>query len=389
MKKLFSVLGILAIPFFLHCGEVNYFSGTWDETIKKAKAENKYVMLDCYTDWCSWCKVMDKSTFKSDTITTELDKYFVAAHREMEKDPEGLAISMKYHVQAFPTFLFFSPEGKLIYEIAGYRPTADFLKELKKVEDPKSHMDFPGYGPALDPGFPDFYKNSFGTKDTRKTPEKDVVNKFLDTQKDITGEVPWAIISRFPISEKYSNAVLANSAKLRKLYGKDQLDQKIYSIVRVRVDTAAARNDEKLLSDALSEVDKDVPGDNNSIKVYWKQIFYEKNNEWGKLADVIQTLIDTGKIEMYGGYINGISWDFYEKCDDIKTCERTLPWMKKVTEATPEYASMDTYASLLYKTGHYKDAKDIAIKAIELGKTSGEKTETTEKLLLDIQAKLN
>ena len=96
----------------------------------------------------------------------------------------------------------------------------------------------------------------------------------------------------------------------------------------------------------------------------------------------------TSKIENIADEINGFSWDFYEKCDDVKICERTLPWMKKITDAKQEYASMDTYASLLYKTGHYEDAKAVAVKAIELGKAENETTDSTEKLLLDIEAKL-
>src|SRR5882757_9575556 len=100
MKRIVIALGISLVPFFAQASEINYFAGTWDQTIAKATAEKKIVMLDCYTDWCYWCKVMDKSTFQSDSITGELSKYFVASHREMEKDPEGLAIAMKYHVQA-------------------------------------------------------------------------------------------------------------------------------------------------------------------------------------------------------------------------------------------------------------------------------------------------
>ncbi len=393
MKKLVSIAGIFLIPFFLHA-EVNYFSGTWDETVAKAKTEKKIVMLDCYTDWCSWCKVMDRTDFKNDSITGELDKDFIASHREMEKDPEGLKLSMKYHVQAFPTFLFFSPGGKLIHVIVGYRKTADFYSELKKLEDGSSLENFPGYGPLIDPGYPEFYKKSFGTKETRVIPKADTINSFLAKQKDLTNEVSWSVINRFSsMDEKYSNSVLTNADKLRSLYGKDQVDSKIYTIIQTKAFAAANNNDEKALTDAMNELDKYLPvttmvGSNSDAKLIWRQNFYEKNNQWSKVADLVQSYIDTSKIENIAGYVNGVSWDFYQKCDDIKVCERTLPWMKKVTDASVDYPSMDTYAALLYKTGHYKEAKDEAEKAIAEGKNEKEDTSSTEKLLVDINAKL-
>lgn len=389
MKKLFSLSAFLILSFFLHAGELTYFSGTWEETLKKAKAENKIVMLDCYTDWCSWCKVMDRSTFKSDSITNEIDQHFVACHREMEKDPEGLLLSMKYHVNGYPSFLFFSGDGKLIHVSVGYMPTPAFYAELKKVEDGKGLETFPGYGPKLDPGFPEFFKKSFGTKDTRVTPKRDTVYAFLDKQKDLTNEVSWAVMCKFPLTEKYAKSVFANEKKLRELYGNDQVDNKIYAIVQSKSDSALARNDEKLLEEAIGDLYRLLPGKNwDDTKFYWHVRFYEKNNEWGKIADMEQAVIDTSNIAVIASSVNGMAWSFYEKCDDIKICERTLPWMKKVTDAKPEYASMDTYAALLYKTGHYKEAKDIAQKAIDLGKKEGENTSETESLLTKINAEL-
>jgi thiol:disulfide interchange protein len=40
----------------------------WEATIKKATLENKYIMVDLSTEWCSWCKVMDKQHFKDPKI---------------------------------------------------------------------------------------------------------------------------------------------------------------------------------------------------------------------------------------------------------------------------------------------------------------------------------
>ena len=36
---------------------------TFDKGVDQAKKENKLLVVDFYTDWCHWCKVMDKETF--------------------------------------------------------------------------------------------------------------------------------------------------------------------------------------------------------------------------------------------------------------------------------------------------------------------------------------
>ena len=66
--------------------------------------------------------------------------------------------------------------------------------------------------------------------------------------------------------------------------------------------------------------------------------------------------------------------------------KKAIDWMKPVIDKQPEYASTDTYAALLYKAKQFAEAKTYAQKAIELGKASGDKTQSTEELLKKIEA---
>jgi hypothetical protein len=60
--------------------------------------------------------------------------------------------------------------------------------------------------------------------------------------------------------------------------------------------------------------------------------------------------------------------------------------MKEVVAKEPQYAYLDTYASILYKCGQLKDAEAWANKAIEAGKKSGDKVTSTEELLVKIKS---
>ena len=36
---------------------------TLEEAVSQNKIKKKKILIDLYTDWCGWCKVMDKNTF--------------------------------------------------------------------------------------------------------------------------------------------------------------------------------------------------------------------------------------------------------------------------------------------------------------------------------------
>jgi thiol:disulfide interchange protein len=44
----------------------------------KAKKEKKILVVDVYTDWCGWCKVMDKQTYENANVVKKMKKHFVA-----------------------------------------------------------------------------------------------------------------------------------------------------------------------------------------------------------------------------------------------------------------------------------------------------------------------
>jgi len=49
----------------------------WNTGYLKAKRINKILLVDVYTEWCGWCKVMDKKTYTNAGIIKQLNKDFV------------------------------------------------------------------------------------------------------------------------------------------------------------------------------------------------------------------------------------------------------------------------------------------------------------------------
>jgi thioredoxin-related protein len=388
MKKLIAITLFACSAVCTQASELIQFSeAKWNDVTKQASAEKKYVFLDCYTDWCYWCKVMDKEAFKDTSVTNFINRNFIPTKREMEKEEEGIALTMKYHINGFPTYCVFSPDGNLVHKIIGYRTAPEFLEELKTALTKTTPL-VAGFSTQLDPGFPQFYKDSFGTGKKRKMPETKTVTDWLDTQKDLFSEVSWAVMWRFKLNEKYENWIMENRAKLSESYSAEEVADKMMGIFQSRNSAAAEKKDEAAFKANLAMAQEYLPVQSkNYLTLTMSQSYYRKSGNWKAYADLTQSYIDTTKSNS-DGFINGCAWTVYEECDDKYAIEKAVAWMEKLCARTDDYAYEDTYASVLYKKGDYKKAEEVALHAIDIGKAAGEDVSATDALLANIRLKI-
>jgi thioredoxin-related protein len=107
----------------------------YDLGLAKAKKDKKLVMVDLYTDWCGWCKKLDKDTYANKDVADKLTKDFVAVKLNPEKNPTGLKLARQFGTRGYPHIVFLSADGNKVSEIGGYLPPKDFLKQLEMVTD--------------------------------------------------------------------------------------------------------------------------------------------------------------------------------------------------------------------------------------------------------------
>ncbi len=134
-------IGILFIFFntaLVAQSEVNWLS--WEEAMKLSQIEKRKVFVDVYTDWCGWCKRMDKTTFDHPAIADFLNDNFYCIKFDAEQK-EPISLNGKtyryvkngkrgYHELAakimnsrlsFPTTVFLDENFRVIQPIAGYK----------------------------------------------------------------------------------------------------------------------------------------------------------------------------------------------------------------------------------------------------------------------------
>ena len=116
---------------------IDFFHGSWDEALEKAKVEEKIIFVDAYAQWCGPCKRMAKTTFMDDSVGKFFNANFINIKMDMEKG-DGLKFRQKYPVSAFPTLFFLDPKGEVVHKVKGAQQVEGILKlgkfALSKVD---------------------------------------------------------------------------------------------------------------------------------------------------------------------------------------------------------------------------------------------------------------
>jgi uncharacterized protein YyaL (SSP411 family) len=95
-----------------------------------AKKQHKPIMVDVFTDWCGWCKVLDRETFPNPAVKEVLMKNFILVKANAEDNADGQKLATENQVDGFPTIMFFDSNGKLKAFSTGFHPPAEFLAGL-------------------------------------------------------------------------------------------------------------------------------------------------------------------------------------------------------------------------------------------------------------------
>lgn len=387
MRITILLAGFLMLSSIGHT-QTKWFDGKWQEAFAQAQKENKYLFIDCYTDWCGWCKVADEKTFPAESVARVLNANFVSVKVDMERG-EGVPLGVKYRVQGYPSYLMFTPDGLLAGKMFGYKENPDdFASEVKGVLDRKNQPNYPSKITAK-VEFPEFYVNSFTNKDSeekRQKPEEGEVEKWLSKQKDLMSEAAWSVMYKFPIPEKYEEEFLKNRKAYAERFGKVEVAEKISGIAYDMLRKALKSQEDADLRKVLEFADTYIEEDKEASKAMYQLKYCEAKGDWSRYAKCVQRLIDYYGFENFLGGINNYSWTIYTSAENPEVVSKAVNWMLRVVELDPQYMYLDTYAALLYKSGKNDAALEWANKAIEVGKAGGEKVEETEELREKIMA---
>ena len=141
MKIIIVNLFLLISSLSLFGQGVNFEALTFNEALAKAKQENKLVFVDCYTAWCVPCRVMAENVFPQKEAGDFFNPKFVCVKFDMEKG-EGLELSKKLKIKAYPTFFIIRPDGAIQHMIVGGGELEPFINKVERGLDKKTSFTY-------------------------------------------------------------------------------------------------------------------------------------------------------------------------------------------------------------------------------------------------------
>ena len=91
-----------------------------EEAFYLAKKDKKLVIADLYTDWCTWCKVMDDQTYADPSIVKDLGPRYVWLRLNTETEEDGITLQRRFRIHGYPTTVIIEPEEGLYEKTQGF-----------------------------------------------------------------------------------------------------------------------------------------------------------------------------------------------------------------------------------------------------------------------------
>lgn len=109
---------------------------TFGQGLERARAEEKLILVSFITNWCGYCREMDRTTWKDAEVVRSLDNVVtvrVDAEEGLERDGfSGRELASRHQVYGFPTLLMLDADGREIARTGGYQKPTQFLSWLER-----------------------------------------------------------------------------------------------------------------------------------------------------------------------------------------------------------------------------------------------------------------
>jgi len=429
--KQFLCLFLISFPLFLHAqlqemrppsdekGIKFEKNQSWQQIKGKARAANKYIFVDCYASWCGPCKEMDRMVYPVEELGTFMNEHFISVKVQMDttaSDNEAIRewyqnaaeIQKQYRVYSFPTYLFFSPYGKLVHRYSGAMPMEDFLKVTANATSAqmqyytllenyrmgiKRYEDLP-YMIQVANRINDTYtarqlSNDFLKNYLYQQPEAVWLKRenieIMATSVDLIRSTDKMFILFYQQPEKVDQVIGRGYAQdfTDWIISNEEIKPRLYKEGKAIVENP---DWERLTSTIQKKYSKAVA---QRIVLNAQLRWYEEKKDWSHL---IKYTIQ--KKEQYGldtvgigkTLLNNMIYSLiFQHSNDSTALNKGIEWMELLINVEPDHHQwLDTYANLLYKAGRKNEALNWEEKAIQLAterkiKTERDKTTLTRR----------
>ena len=114
---------------------------TLEQAFQAIQKEPRKIVVDVYTGWCGWCKVMDQKTFTDPKVIEYINQRYYAVKLDAEQKDDITIGTQKYIWQngynqagvqllqgkmSFPTMVYLDEKFNMIQPVPGYQDAKQF-----------------------------------------------------------------------------------------------------------------------------------------------------------------------------------------------------------------------------------------------------------------------
>ncbi|HEY3387749.1 MAG TPA: thioredoxin domain-containing protein [Saprospiraceae bacterium] len=337
---------------------IEFYHGTWEEAIMKAKAEDKIIFVDAFTTWCGPCKRMAASTFPDEEVGKLFNQYFLSMKIDMEKEM-GLEFKKKFPVSAYPTLFFIDADQEVIQKAVGAKSPADLIALGQTIigKYDKSTKYEAAYN-AGDRSYQLVYDYVAALNKAGK-PSVKISNDYLAEQKDLTTPENLKFILEaasqvdcqcFDLFEKYKS-------EISKVVDEETIKAKVRFACNNTAKRAIEFESPELITLAAEAMKRNIPAEADRFRSESEIKYALALHELSKINDQVNYHVKKF-IKNEPEALNKLALDLNKYAADDATCkELAIDLAEKAAESKEsktEYKA--TYARLVYQNGNKEEA---------------------------------
>ena len=429
VKKLIGVC-LISLPGFIGQAQGISFEHhtTWQEVLEKAKAENKYVFVDCYASWCGPCKWMDKNVYSDDTVAKYMRDNFISVRIQMDttqKDDQETQswyrtardIGVMYHIATYPSYLFFSPDGQAVHKNLGAMNSKAFLSMTSEALDPRKQyytLLFNYRHGAKDFSLmPILAKEAWkmGQDSLSRQVGRDYIVNYLESlpEQKLWTTDNITFVSRFSgvltRQDKIFQSYYRDRKKVDSIMGSPNFADNILNLLIYR-DEIGPRMEEAVKSGEepnWNRLEKAIAGEYNE---YYAEVnvnrgrigYYKRMKKWNsyiryfirqKEADGIENR-ESGAMRILD--LNNSAYEVFQYSRNKAQLKEALSWVNLALSLAAERlypGAMDTKANLLYKLGKKAEGLELEKRSYTLEPNNNDIKENYRKMTNGLPTWLN
>ena len=386
MRVLLLTCLLFCLSLQVNASGIEFFHGTWEEALEKAKAEEKIIFVDAYTTWCGPCKRMAKNVFTLPDVSDFYNENFINLKLDMEKK-EGMAFQRKYPVSAFPTFYYIDEKGETVLTTKGGRDAKAFIElgqsAVGKVD---RSLDFVE---AYEKGDrdPELVYNYVRALNKAGKPSLKIANDYIKNQKDLTTPANLAFIleATTQADSRIFSLMIKHRSAIEKLTSKEVVKERIEKACSKTVDKAVEYESEDLLVEAKDKMKANYP---DKAKVFGYKADIKFYDALGQTDKYLKACNDYAKKEInkdpeaLHALVTKMSGSYAKNREVMADVEKIAGKAAKIGKQSNYYF---TYARILITNGKKKDALSAIKKSKELAGNNSRDLRNAEMLQKQIE----